>query len=87
MNEILISPVGTVVSSRSQAEDDNWDSERFSIVLDDRFDEDSLAGLLDFSHVEVIYHFDQADESKIVTGARHPRNNAARSKVGQSPAP
>jgi len=82
VKEIVILPIGVVLSSRSKAEDDDWDSEESSILLDERFEEEALTGLTDFSHVEVIYHFDKTDESKVVTGARHPRNNPSWPKVG-----
>ncbi|MGD8415800.1 MAG: SAM-dependent methyltransferase, partial [Pseudomonadales bacterium] len=39
-------------------------------------------GLQEFSHVEVIYVFDKVDSSKIVTGARHPRNNKNWPRIG-----
>jgi tRNA (Thr-GGU) A37 N-methylase len=34
-----------------------------------------LAGLQDFSHIEVIFHFNKVPLDRIETGARHPRNN------------
>jgi tRNA-Thr(GGU) m(6)t(6)A37 methyltransferase TsaA len=78
-----VTPVGTVRSSRRDAIDDGWDAVTAQILLDaDRFDVDSVAGLADFSHVEVIYLFDQVDESEIETGARHPRGNPAWPRVG-----
>ncbi|MGZ3782623.1 MAG: SAM-dependent methyltransferase, partial [Pseudobdellovibrionaceae bacterium] len=40
------------------------------------------AGLLDFSHVEVIFYMDQVDPSKIEKTVRHPRNNAQWPKIG-----
>ena len=72
---IELEPIGYVTSSRTQAIDDNWDTESASIALVDGFDADALAGLEAFSHVEVIYRFDQVPEEKIERGARHPRNN------------
>ena len=36
----------------------------------------------EFSHAEVIYYFHRVEEQKIVTGARHPRNNPDWPKVG-----
>jgi tRNA-Thr(GGU) m(6)t(6)A37 methyltransferase TsaA len=46
------------------------------------FTADALAGLADFSHVEVLFLFHEVEASKIVTGARHPRNNKAWPAVG-----
>jgi len=76
MNSISVTPIGMVHSTRAQARDDNWDAEQCYIELDkSRFSSDALAGLQDFSHVEVLFLMDRVDPEKIETGARHPRNN------------
>jgi tRNA-Thr(GGU) m(6)t(6)A37 methyltransferase TsaA len=67
--------VGHVVGGRVPADDDAWGSVTAVIRLDGSFGPEALAGLGDFSHIEVVYVFDQVPESKIATGARHPRNN------------
>ena len=78
-----LEPIGRVTSSRSEAIDDGWDNETSEIVLDrSRVGSDATAGLEDFSHVEVIYLFDQVSTEKIVTGARHPRGNKAWPRIG-----
>jgi tRNA-Thr(GGU) m(6)t(6)A37 methyltransferase TsaA len=41
-----------------------------------------LDGIEEFSHAEILFVFDQVTPDKIVTSARHPRNNAAWPKVG-----
>jgi tRNA (Thr-GGU) A37 N-methylase len=43
---------------------------------------EALRGLMDFSQVEVLFVFDQVDPARVVTGARHPRNNPEWSKAG-----
>jgi tRNA (Thr-GGU) A37 N-methylase len=54
MNTITMKPVGTVRSTRIVVVDDNWDSEQGRIELDPaEFTPESMAGLADFSHVEV----------------------------------
>jgi tRNA-Thr(GGU) m(6)t(6)A37 methyltransferase TsaA len=75
-------PIGWVEAIREQAEDDYWGGEQACIVLNERFEPDALQGLEEFSHVEVIFFFDQADPAKIVSGARHPRNNREWPAVG-----
>lgn len=70
-----IEPIGTVRAARLQPVDDDWGGVESTIVLDDRFPEDALQGLETFSHVEVLFRFNRVDAEKIVTGARHPRNN------------
>ena len=80
--EIFITPIGYVQCTRMNAVDDHWDKETSSIVIDERFDSAVLEGLSEFSHLEVIYHFHEVDQSRIITGSRHPRNNPAWPKVG-----
>ena len=79
---ITLQPIGVVKNSRVEIEDDNWGGIVSEIVLDASFGEDSLQGLEDFSHAEVIFYFDKVDEQKIVTGARHPRNNPQWPRIG-----
>lgn len=79
---ISLTPIAIVRNPRTAIEDDNWGGLVSQIVLDDSFSEESLWGLEDFSHVEVIFYFHEVDEAKIVTGARHPRSNPAWPKVG-----
>lgn len=72
---LSISPIGTVVGGRDEAFDDHWGTVTASIELDsDQFSPEALAGLADFSHLEVVYHFHLVPEEKVETGARHPRN-------------
>ncbi len=80
--KIEMEPIGFVQASRRTAEDDYWGGEESSITLTDRFEPDALQGLEDFSHVEVLFFFDQVDPAKVVSGARHPRNNHAWPAVG-----
>lgn len=76
-------PVAVVRGGRAEVRDDDWDAERATIVLDGgRFDADALAGLDDFSHLEVVSLFDRVDPGGVETGARHPRGNAAWPRVG-----
>lgn len=77
-----IESIGRVEAARQQAVDDDWGGTESVIVLDERFDEEALAGLESFSHVEILFVFDRVDPSKIVSGARHPRNNADWPAVG-----
>jgi tRNA-Thr(GGU) m(6)t(6)A37 methyltransferase TsaA len=78
-----VRPIGWVQSSRHEPIDDDWESVTATVTLDpDRFNDESLAGLDDFSHVEIVYLFDQVDESDIQPGARHPRSNPDWPRVG-----
>jgi tRNA-Thr(GGU) m(6)t(6)A37 methyltransferase TsaA len=83
MTEYTVRPIGHVASARSARIDDDWGSVESVIHLDgDRFTTDSVAGLDEFSHIEVIFLLDQFDEAKVTVGARHPRGNEAWPKVG-----
>lgn len=69
-----VRPIGFVRSQRSLAEDDDWDRITAEVVLDqEQFTTDALKEIGSFSHIEVIFLFDQVDPSDIVHGARHPR--------------
>jgi tRNA (adenine37-N6)-methyltransferase len=72
-----VEAVGYVSCSRRSARDDGWDGETTTIELAAGFGPESVQGLADFSHLEVLYHFHQADTRSVVTGARHPRDNPA----------
>lgn len=70
-----IEPIGFVRDSRDEVRDDQWGGVTARIELDDmQFGPEALAGLADFSHVEVIFVFDRVNEAQIERGARHPRN-------------
>ncbi|MBT7755423.1 MAG: SAM-dependent methyltransferase [Candidatus Magasanikbacteria bacterium] len=80
---INVIPIGHVRGGRVEATDDNWDKEQAVIELDGlQYQADALAGLADFSHVEVLFQFHQLDSAKIVTSARHPRGRDDWPKVG-----
>jgi tRNA (adenine37-N6)-methyltransferase len=75
-------PVGYVEAARPHAKDDFWGGEQSCIHLTEAFTAEALQGLSEFSHVEVLFLFHEVDVSRIVTGARHPRNNPDWPAVG-----
>ena len=76
-------PIGSVESPRTEAIDDDWGGVESTIRLDpSRFASDVLAGLDDFSHLDIVYFFDRVDESTINLGSRHPRNRSDWPLVG-----
>jgi tRNA-Thr(GGU) m(6)t(6)A37 methyltransferase TsaA len=79
---ITLEPIGYVRGGRAEVEDDNWGGAESRIELVETLNPDALAGLEDFSHAEVIFHFHQVPEAKIVRDARHPRNNPDWPRVG-----
>ena len=79
---IEMQAVGRVTAARVDAADDFWGGLQSRITLADAFPPESLQGLEQFSHVEIVFHFHAVEPSKVVTAARHPRSNTAWPAVG-----
>jgi tRNA (adenine37-N6)-methyltransferase len=80
---IALEPIGYVRGGRTEAIDDDWGQSRARIELDAaQFAPEALAGLADFSHLELIFVFDRVPDDKIEYGARHPRGRADWPLVG-----
>lgn len=77
-----VDPVGYVRGGRIVPGDDFWGGTRCVIELADGMPSDSLDGIEEFSHVEIVFLFDRVDPARIVSGARHPRNNPEWPLVG-----
>jgi tRNA (adenine37-N6)-methyltransferase len=75
-------PIGYVRGGRAGTDDDFWGDTESSIVLSDDAPAEALDGIEDFSHAEIVFVFDRVDPAKIVSGARHPRNNLGWPRVG-----
>jgi len=80
--KIEIQPIGFVHAERTNVEDDYWGKSHSKIILAEHLDPTAISGLEAFSHVEIIFFFDRVDPTKIVEGARHPRNNQVWPKIG-----
>jgi len=75
--ELSVTPIATVRSPIREAVDDVWGGVVARIELDAaRFTPESLAGLAEFSHVEIVYLFHLVADADIHTGARRPRGRA-----------
>src|ERR1041384_5392457 len=72
---IAIEPIGFVKNSRKEPTDDYWGGIISEIVIDNKYPEDCLKGAEKFSHFEIIFYFDKADESKTIIDAKRPRGN------------
>ena len=79
---ISLRPVGVIRSPRIDVRDDFWGDVVAEVELSEDLPPDSLDGLEDFSHAEILYLFDRVAPQSVVAGARHPRNNPAWPKVG-----
>ncbi|MGL4419988.1 MAG: SAM-dependent methyltransferase [Gemmataceae bacterium] len=77
-----VQPIGFVRSERAEVRDDFWGGVLATIDLASDVPADSLDGLDEFSHAEILYVFDQVAPDAVVAGARHPRNNPNWPKVG-----
>jgi tRNA (adenine37-N6)-methyltransferase len=80
---VNLEPIGGVHSPIREPVDDVWGGVTSRIELDaSRFSPESLAGLEEFSHVEIVFVFDRVADSEIHLGARHPRGRADWPKIG-----
>jgi tRNA (adenine37-N6)-methyltransferase len=77
-----MTPIGHVASPRRAAVDDDWGELESAIVLAPAFEETSLLGLAEFSHIEVVYLFHLVDPASVTTAARRPRENPTWPEVG-----
>lgn len=83
MQTIQLRPVGCVVSAIESQRDEGWGEIVAEIHLDEsRFEPAALAGLEEFSHLEVLFQFDQLDETAVENKSRHPRENPQWPKIG-----
>jgi tRNA-Thr(GGU) m(6)t(6)A37 methyltransferase TsaA len=78
-----LTPIAFVSSPRTVPLDDDWGEVEASITLDgERFSAEALAGLEEFSHIDVVYLFDRVDPESVELAARHPRGNPDWPRVG-----
>jgi tRNA (adenine37-N6)-methyltransferase len=83
MTTFTMEPIGRVESARVEPIDDDWGQIAATVHLDEtRFTADSLRGLAEFSHVDIVYVFDQVEEDSYEVGARRPRGNLEWPEVG-----
>lgn len=77
-----VRPIGVVRSPRRDLDDDFWGAVEAEIALGPEFGPEALAGLADFSHVEVLFLMHRVDPRQVETGARHPRERTDWPRVG-----
>ncbi len=82
MTTMTLEPVAYVRNDRRDLSDDDWGDVESILELSPDLDAESLAGLEDFSHVEVLFFFDKVEAGEIEYGSRHPRGNEAWPRVG-----
>jgi tRNA (adenine37-N6)-methyltransferase len=70
---IEMQPIGWVRSQIPAEADDCWGGLVSAIELAPPFTAESLQGLAEFSHVEIVFHLDRVSPERVHTGSRHPR--------------
>ncbi len=79
--EISLTSIATVKNSRVEPIDDHWSAIVSEIELAQQIPTEVFNGISSFSHLEIIYYFDQVKPEKIVF-AGHPRGNPNYPLVG-----
>ena len=79
--EIILQQVATVKNSRTDLSDDYWGSIVSEIELLPHIPAKAFNGIEEFSHLEIVFHFDKADKTKAVFFC-HPRENKHWPEVG-----
>jgi len=77
-----IEPIAYVKNNRSKLEDDYWGGLISEIIVSNKIAEQSIKGIEEFSHLEIIFYFHLADMTKIEISSSHPRGNSKYPKVG-----
>jgi tRNA (adenine37-N6)-methyltransferase len=80
--EITVRPVAFIRNDRSDAVDDNWDEVVSTVELAQDVPSEALRGLEDFSHVEIVFFADWAEDVPPGPWHRHPRGNSQWPDVG-----
>ena len=81
MEDIVMTPVGTVKNSVTERKDASWGTDVSSVVLDEQY-AGGLAGLESFSHAIILFYLDQARYVREKHLQRRPRNRDDMPLVG-----
>jgi tRNA-Thr(GGU) m(6)t(6)A37 methyltransferase TsaA len=79
---IELEPIAFVRGGRSDVRDDFWGDAVTVVELVPTIPAESLEGIEEFSHAEILFVFDRLRETDAVRGARHPRGNVNWPRVG-----
>ena len=71
---IDLTAIATTTNARKDITDDNWGSVVTEITLAAHIPTESFENIENFSHLEIIFYFDQVPDDKIVFSG-HPRGN------------
>jgi tRNA-Thr(GGU) m(6)t(6)A37 methyltransferase TsaA len=82
-SEMALEPIGVVRSPRTDVGySDGWGGVVARVELRPELGTESLTGLADFSHVDVVYWFDQVRRRPSYAGLSHPRGRADLPMIG-----
>jgi tRNA-Thr(GGU) m(6)t(6)A37 methyltransferase TsaA len=79
--EITLLPIAIVKNSRSEPIDDHWETIVAEIELESHIPTEAFENISNFSHLEIIYHFDKVKNEEVVFSG-HPRGNTNYPLVG-----
>jgi len=79
---INIIPIAYVRNNRIEIKDDYWGGIESRIEMSDEIPEEALIGLEEFSHLEIIFHFNKLENISFDYGPLHPRGNTKWPEVG-----
>ena len=79
--EITLQPIATVKNLRTEPIDDHWETIIADIELAEHIPTEAFDSISDFSHLEIIYYFDQLKKEDVVFSGR-PRGNPNYPLVG-----
>ncbi len=79
--EINLKPVAFVKNTRKTPRDDHWEAVISEIELASHIPSIAFNNISDFSHLEIIYFFDQVNPDNIVFSG-HPRGNPGYPEMG-----
>ncbi len=72
--DIVLKPVATIRNSRIEATDDYWGEVITEITLEEHIPAEAFENIEKYSHLEVIFYFDKAEQEQMVYSGR-PRGN------------
>jgi tRNA (Thr-GGU) A37 N-methylase len=80
--EFTVRPIAYIRNDRAEPVDDHWDDVVSVVELARDVPEEALAGLADFSHVELVFLADWAEDVPPAPWHRRPRGNPQWPDVG-----
>ncbi len=79
--DIVLHPIASVTNQRKAPTDDFWGDTVSEIRLLDHIPDEAMNNIESFSHLEIIYYFNQVEKDKIIFSGR-PRGNPKYPDVG-----